>query len=94
MAAAAVEKKLTVKKIREAVRKERERTKSNRRRKPSPSVLRALRACVRALRDESTGRLVFRRDDIASLTEDQQGVARGLAETLGKRVDELAKLLG
>ena len=66
VAATAVEKRLTVKKIRDVVRKEREKTKSSRGRKPTPSLLRALNGCVRALRDESTGRLAFKRDDIGS----------------------------
>lgn len=94
VAAAAVEKRLTVKKIRDVVRKEREKTKSSRGRKPSPALLRALNLCVKTVKDESTGRVRFRRDDVAALTDEQRDAARVLTETLAKRVEELTKLLG
>ena len=71
LAARAVESKLTVAKLRDIVRKEKEKTKSPRGRKPVPLVLRSLGAAVRMLRDESTGRLLFRRDDIDELSEEQ-----------------------
>ena len=94
LAARAVDSKLSVQKLREIVRKQRERTKSTRGRKPTPEVLRALGASVRLLRDESTGRLAFRRDDIDELNEDQIDQARALADVLAKRVEDLLKLLG
>jgi hypothetical protein len=94
LAARAVEGSLPVRKLRDLVRKERDKTKGSRGRKPTPQALRALRSCVRDLRDESTGRLALRRDDIDRLSEAQLAEARSLVETLSKRVEELAKLLG
>ncbi|MBI5535960.1 MAG: hypothetical protein HY898_24785 [Deltaproteobacteria bacterium] len=94
LATRAVESKLSVQKLREIVRKEREKTKSTRGRKPTPPVLRALGASVRMLRDETTGRLAFRRDDIDALTDEQMDEARAQADMLAKRVEELLKLLG
>jgi hypothetical protein len=93
LAAAAVEKKMTVKRVRDAVRKEREKTKSSRGRKPAPPIMKAIAACVKALRDESTGRLCFRRDDVTSLDPEQLLETRSMAANLSKRMDELAKLL-
>lgn len=93
-AATAVEKKMTVKKIRDVVRKEREKNKSNRGRKPIPPVLRSLHHFVRMIKDESTGRLAFRREDVDKLSEKQRGDAQALVETLTKRLEELGKLLG
>ncbi|MFO0754971.1 MAG: hypothetical protein U0359_00650 [Byssovorax sp.] len=94
LAAAAMEKKMSVQKVREAVQRERARSPKLRRgRKAAPPLLKVLGLCVKGLRDESTGRLCFRRDDVTGLTEEQLGEARSLAGTLAKRVEELAKLL-
>jgi hypothetical protein len=94
LAERAYEGNMTVQRLRDVVRKEVIRTKSTRGRKPIPTVLKALNACAKALRDEGTGRLALRRDDVAELNEEQFAEAQALADAISKRVDELLKLLG
>lgn len=94
LATRAVERKLSVVKLRELVQKTEERTKSTRGRKPTPNVLRAIEGCLRLLRDEGSGKLLFRRGDISGLTEEQQARAAAAFKTLDKRVAELRKMLG
>jgi hypothetical protein len=96
LAAKAVEARLSVQKLRALVQKEGDRTRSGavRGRRRTPEALKAIEACLRALRDEATGRLLFRRSDIDQMTEEQ--VARGQAAVamLEKRVTELRRLMG
>lgn len=94
LAATAVEKNMTVQKIREVVRKEREKHKSTRGRKPTPEILRALALCIRAVRNEDTGRLMFRQDDVNQLTEVQRGELKKMLESLTQRLGELSELVG
>jgi len=90
----ALDRGMTVRKLREVAKKQARRTRSTRGRKPLPEVLKALRRCVKLMRDEETGRLGFRRSDIDELDEEQGKEAAELAENLHRRAGELAKLLG
>jgi hypothetical protein len=90
----AAEARLTVKKLRDLVSKECARTRSSRGRKRVPEVIKAIDLCVRQLRDEATGRLVFRREEIAKLTPEEVQLVRTKVETLSRRVEELVKLVG
>lgn len=87
------EEKLTVQRLRELVEDEVERGKSTRGRKPIPKVLRALRQCVKQVRDELTGKLVLHREDVDELDGRQAQAAREAADYLHKRMEELMKLL-
>lgn len=93
VAARAVEGKLTVKRVREIVRKDRERNKTTRGRKAAPPPLAAIRSCVRALRDESTGRLAFRKEEFLEMNEGDLDEAATLVEVLLRRAEEFARLL-
>jgi hypothetical protein len=90
----AVENKMSVKKIRDAVKKEREKTKSNRGRKKVPDVLLALRQVVRLVKDSETGRGRFKRDDVDQLSDEQKAEGHEAVESAAKRLEELGKLLG
>jgi hypothetical protein len=95
LAAKVLEGKLTVQKLRELVRKERAKGKKNPQgRKPTPTVVRVLTACAKLLRDQATGRLVFRKADFAELTPEQVEEVQELRETIVKRMDEIAKAIG
>ncbi|HQP37455.1 MAG TPA: hypothetical protein PLI95_19860, partial [Polyangiaceae bacterium] len=83
---------MSVIRLRAAVRKA--VPKSNRGRKPTPAVLRVVQMCVRELRDDDTGRLAIRKDQLTELNEEQLAQARELAGILVRRAEELAKLLG
>ena len=72
---------------------ERSNAGSDRGRKRTPQVLRAIDACLRALRDEETGRLLVRRSDIDEMTEEQLARAQTALASLGKRVADLRRLL-
>lgn len=67
---------------------------SGRGRKRTPEVLKAIEACLRVLRDEETGKLLFRRADVADMTEEQQARADAALKSLEKRVAELRRVLG
>jgi hypothetical protein len=83
-----------VQKLRELVRKERAKSKKNPQgRKPTPTVVRVLTACAKLLRDQATGRLVFRKADFAELTPEQVEEVKELREMLLKRMEEVQKLL-
>jgi hypothetical protein len=45
------------------------------------------------LRDEETGKLLFRRGDVTELTEEQQERASAAFKVLDKRVADLRRLL-
>lgn len=83
---------MSVIRLRAAVRKA--VPKSNRGRKPTPTVLRVLETCVRGLRDDETGRLSIRKEQVLDLNEEQLAHARDMAGILLRRTEELAKLLG
>ena len=63
-------------------------------RKPTPTVVRVLTACAKLLRDQATGRLVFRKADFAELTPEQVEEVKELREMLLKRMEEVQKHLG
>ena len=96
LASKALSGKLSVQKLRALIQKEVERTSADadRGRKRTPTVLRAIEACLRAVRDEETGRLLFRRSDIDNMTEEQVARAQTALASLEKRVADLRRLLG
>lgn len=96
LASKAVSEKLSVQKLRVLIQKEAERgsADSGRGRKRTPQVLRAIEVCLRALRDEETGRLLVRRSDIDEMTEEQLARAQTTLVSLEKRVTELRRLIG
>ena len=95
LAAKVLEGKLTVVKLRELVRKERAKNKKNPQgRKPTPTVVRVLTSCAKLLRDQTTGRLVFRKADFAELTPEQVEEVKELREVILKRMDEIQKAVG
>jgi hypothetical protein len=94
LAAKAVGSKLSVQKLRALVRKEEERGAKGKRGRPrSPGVLKAIESCLRALRDEETGRLLFRRSDIDEMTDEQRARAQAAIESLEKRIADLSRML-
>ena len=95
LAAKVREGKLTVQKLRELVRKERAKGKKNPQgRKPTPTIVRVLTSCAKLLRDQATGRLVFRKADFAELTDDQREEVKELLLLFQKRLEEIQKHLG
>lgn len=93
LSARAWEAKLTVARLRSMVHDELERSKSTRGRKRIPKVLRALNQCMKALRDESTGKLLLYRDDVRRMDAAQTLQARQAARSLHHKVEELLELL-
>jgi hypothetical protein len=96
LASKVVEGKLSVQKLRTLEQKEQDRSNeaSGRGRKRSPEVLKAIESCLRVLRDEETGKLLFHRSDVAELTDEQQARADAALKSLEKRVAELRRILG
>ena len=95
LAAKVLEGKLTVQKLRELVRKERAKGKKNPQgRKPTATIVRVLTSCAKLLRDQATGRLVFRKADFAELTDDQREEVKELLLLFQKRLEEIQKHLG
>jgi hypothetical protein len=93
LAIKALVEKMSVKKVRSAVGKERGKHRSERGRKPTPAVLKAIGSSVRPLRDKTTGRLAFRREDLAGMSREQLKKAQAEADGLLKRIEELIRLL-
>jgi hypothetical protein len=96
LASRAVSDKLSVQKLRALIQRESERSGAGqgRGRKRMPQVLRGIDVCLRALRDEETGRLLVRRSDIDDMTEEQLARAQTALTSLEKRVAELRRLIG
>src|SRR5207253_10235165 len=96
LASKAISQKLSVQKLRALIQKEvdRDSAASGRGRKRTPQALRAIEACLRALRDEETGKLLVRRSDVDELTEEQLARAQTALASLEKRVADLRRLLG
>lgn len=92
LARRAVQGRLTTKKLRQLVQQSEKHGGIGRKR--TPGVLQGLRACLRAIRDEETGRLAYRRQDISDLTDEQRALGQATLETLEKRVAELRRLFG
>ena len=63
-------------------------------RKPTATVVRALTACAKLLRDQATGRLVFRKADFAELTPEQVEEVKELRDAILKRMEEVQRLRG
>jgi hypothetical protein len=95
LAARAVAGKLSVQKLRTLVRKTeiRKPDAPGSGRKPTPGLLKAIEACLRQLRDEETGKLLFRRGDVSELTDEQNGRAQAAFTILEKRIADLGRLL-
>jgi hypothetical protein len=95
LAARAVAGKFSVQKLRTMVQKAEVRKPDapGSGRKPTPAVMKAIDACLRQLRDEETGKLLFRRSDIRALTEEQQERAVAAFTALDKRVADLRRIL-
>lgn len=95
IASKAVDGKLTVANLRDLVRKERSKGKTAATgRKPTPKLLSVLSSCARLLRNQKTGRLVFRKADVTELTPEQVEEVKEMRETIVKRMEEVEKLLG
>jgi hypothetical protein len=95
LAAKAVGSNLSVQKLRALVRKQEDRgaAKAKRGRRRTPAVLKAIEMCLRALRDEDTGRLLFRRSDIDEMTDEQRARGQAALESLEKRIADLSRLM-
>ncbi|MBI5535283.1 MAG: hypothetical protein HY898_21325 [Deltaproteobacteria bacterium] len=93
LAIKALGEKMSVKRVRSAVRKERGKHRSERGRKPTPAILKAIGSSARPLRDRATGRLAFRREDLAGLSREQLKKAQAEADGLLKKIEELIRLL-
>ena len=95
LASKAISQKLSVQKLRALIQKEVERNSagSGRGRKRTPQALRTIEACLRALRDEETGKLLVRRSDVDEMTEEQVARAQTALASLEKRVVDLRRLL-
>lgn len=57
-------------------------------------MLKAIETCLRALRDEETGRLLFRRSDLDAMTDEHVTRGKAALATLEKPVAELQRLVG
>lgn len=95
LAARAMEGKLSVQKLRSLVQRTATRSKDapGRGRVANPGVIKAVEGCLRLLRNERSGRLLFQRSDIQDLSEEQRERARAAVNALQKRVSELERLL-
>jgi hypothetical protein len=95
LAARAVAGKLSVQKLRTLVQKTELRRPDapGRGRRPIPTVLKAIDACLRQLRAEDTGKLLFHRADVSELNEEQRARAQAAFKILEKRVAELGRIL-
>ena len=95
LATRALESKLSVQKLRTMIDKaeQRDTERPGRGRLPAPAVLKAVEGCLRLLRDEETGKLLFKRGDAAQLTEEQRARAGAAFKVLEKRIADLARIL-
>lgn len=95
LATKAVEGRFTVQKLRKLVQREQDKDKgaSARGRKRSPEILKAVERCLRALRNEETGKLLFSKGDVTSMNEEQRGRVGIALKSLEKRVAELRRIL-
>jgi hypothetical protein len=96
LATRAVAGKLSVLKLRTLVQKQEVRDKAapGRGRTSTPGVLKSIEGCLRLLRDEETGKLLFRRSDVAEMTDEQHARAGAAFKALEKRVSDLRRILG
>ena len=94
LASKVVEGGLSVQKVRMLVQEEHGKEASGSGRKRSPEILRAAEACLRVLRNEETGRLLFRRSDVAKMSDEQRAKVDAVVTSLEKRVAELRRILG
>ncbi|MCL2726687.1 MAG: hypothetical protein FWD69_19885, partial [Polyangiaceae bacterium] len=94
LASKVVEGGLSVQTLRTMVQEEQNKGASGRGRKRSPVVLKAVEACLRTLRSEETGKLLFRRSDVTEMTDEQRAKADAALKSLEKRVAELRRILG
>jgi hypothetical protein len=96
LAAKAVAGKLSVQKLRVLVQKSelRKLEAPGSGRRATPTVLKAIDVCLRQLRAEDTGKLLFHRGDVSTLTDEQLARAQAAFKILEKRVAELGRILG
>jgi hypothetical protein len=91
----AVEKKLTVQKLRAEVLKAVEKMpKSNRGRKPVPPALRAVHKVTKLLGKEGSQNLAFLKADLSVLTDEQRDELRQAVVRAGALLEKLQKLVG
>jgi hypothetical protein len=96
LAGQAVEGKLSVQKLRALVQRSVVRKKGapGRGRTPKPAALKALEICLRSVRDEKSGKLLFTRSDVTEMTDEQLERAKAAFKILDKRLGELRRILG
>lgn len=92
LAAAALEKKMSMRRVRDEVRRLRRRHKSPRGRKPLPVIVRATSQAIRALQRDQNGQLRFDKEDVLSLSAGQRTLLLSLTVTLQRHVGELFKI--
>jgi hypothetical protein len=83
----------SVQKLRTLVQKTETRsTAAPRGRVAAADVIKAIEGCLRLLRDEETGKVLFRRADVTDLTEEQWERANAAFKILAKRVAALRRM--
>jgi hypothetical protein len=91
----AVEKKLTVQKLRAEVLKAVEKLpKSNKGRKPVPPALRAVHKITKLLGKDGSQNLAFLKADLSELTDEQRDELRQAVGRAGALLEKLQKLVG
>ena len=90
----AIEKDMTVVKLRERVAKLRSSSQTPRGRPRVPAVVRALTAIQKLLIDQETGRLAFLRANIDELNDDQRADLRLALDRASELLERLNKLVG
>jgi hypothetical protein len=96
LATRAMESRLSVQKLRVLVAKVavRDQEHPGQGRRPTPGMLKAIEGCLRLLRNEETGKLLFKKGDAKQMTEEQSARAEAALQVLEKRVADLRRILG
>jgi hypothetical protein len=96
LASRAMESRLSVQKLRVlvAAAAARDDEHPGQGRRPTPGMLKAIEGCLRLLRNEETGKLLFRKGDAKQMTEEQNARADAALQVLEKRVADLRRILG
>jgi hypothetical protein len=96
LAERALDKNLSVGRLRELVHKDSEKRAADgarRGRRPEPMLLKQLGACVRALHANG-GRLQLKKSEVEALSEEQRRAARDAHGHVQKRIEEIGRILG